>query len=280
MAGSMNSAGAPVRRAQGKGSEFAQTPQFEWLARAGLVARGVIYAIVGVLAIRVAFDAGGKTTDQQGAISTIAKQPLGEVLLVVMAIGLAGYSIWRLVRAAVGHGPEASDDTKERISGFASGISYAILCVTAVSILIGSGGGGSGSPDKATGGVLDWPGGQVLVILAGVILFVVAGEQAYKGLARKFLEQSKTEQMSEGTEKAFTVLGIAGHLSRTVVFALIGYFLIKAALDYDPKEAVGLDGALTAVAQASYGPVLLGIVAAGLIAFAAYSIADARYRRV
>ena len=128
--------------------------------------------------------------------------------------------------------------------------------------------------------MLDWPGGQVLVIIAGLILLVVAGEQAYKGITRKFLEQSKTEQMSEGTEKAFTILGVVGHLARTVVFGLIGYFLIKSAIDYQPKEAVGLDGALTALQKAAYGPVLLGIVAAGLIAFAAYSIADARYRKV
>jgi hypothetical protein len=276
----MDATRAPMREARGKGSDFARTPQFEWLARAGLVARGVIYAIVGVLAIQVAVGSGGKTTDQQGALATIAKQSFGEVLLVLMAVGLAGYAIWRLLRAALGHGPEASDDTKERIAGFASGISYAILCATTISILIGSSSGGGGSPQKASGGVLGWPGGQVLVIIAGLILLVVAAEQAYKGITRKFLEQSKTEQMSEGTEKAFTILGVVGHLSRTVVFGLIGYFLIKSAIDYQPKEAVGLDGALTALQKAAYGPVLLGIVAAGLIAFAAYSIADARYRKV
>jgi hypothetical protein len=277
---STDAAQVPVREAERKGSDFARTPQFEWLARAGLVARGVIYAIVGVLAIQVAAGSGGKTTDQQGAIATIAKQSFGEVLLVLMAVGLAGYAIWRILRAALGHGPEATDDTKERIAGFASGISYAILCATTVSILIGSSSGGSGSPQKTSGGVLEWPGGQVLVIIAGLILLVVAGEQAYKGITRKFLEQSKTEQMSERTEKAFTVLGVVGHLARTVVFGLIGYFLIKSAIDYQPKEAVGLDGALTALQKAAYGPVLLGIVAAGLIAFAAYSIADARYRKV
>jgi hypothetical protein len=277
---STDAAQVPVREAKRKGSDFARTPQFEWLARAGLVARGVIYAIVGVLAIQVAAGSGGKTTDQQGALATIAKQSFGEVLLVLMAVGLAGYAIWRILRAALGHGPEATDDTKERIAGFASGISYAILCATTVSILVGSSSGGSGSPQKTSGGVLEWPGGQVLVILAGLILLVVAGEQAYKGITRKFLEQSKTEQMSEGTEKAFTVLGVVGHLARTVVFGLIGYFLIKSAIDYQPKEAVGLDGALTALQKAAYGPVLLGIVAAGLIAFAAYSIADARYRKV
>src|SRR5215207_10065891 len=93
----------PVRQAQAKGDDVARTPQFEWLARAGLVARGVIYAIVGILAIKLAFGSGGKTTDQQGALAEIVKQPFGKVLLILMAIGLAGYAIWRLVRAAIGH---------------------------------------------------------------------------------------------------------------------------------------------------------------------------------
>ena len=184
------------------------------------------------------------------------------------------------MRAAIGHGPEATDDTKERIDGLASGIGYAMLCVTAVSILVGSGGGGSGSPDETTGGVLGWPGGQVLVGLAGVIIIGVGLEQGYKGITKKFLEQSKTEAMSERVKPAFTALGVFGHLARMVVFALIGYFLLRAAIDFDPDKAVSLDGALTALAKASYGPVLLGIVATGLIGFAAYSIADARYRKV
>ena len=86
--------------------------------------------------------------------------------------------------------------------------------------------------------------------------------------------------MSESVERAFTALGVFGHLARMVVFGLIGYFLVRAAIDYDPDKAVGLDGALNKLAHASYGPILLGIVAAGLIAFAAYSVVDARYRRV
>ena len=104
----------------------------------------MIYAIIGVLAIKLAFGSGGETTDQQGALSEIAKQPFGKALLILVAIGLAGYAIWRLVRAAIGHGPEASDDAKERIDGVASGIGYVSLCITAVSILMGSGGGGGG----------------------------------------------------------------------------------------------------------------------------------------
>src|SRR5215217_9094739 len=176
MAQRMTGPGAPAREARGKAEDVAHARQFEWLARAGLVSRGVIYAIIGVLAIKLALGDGGKTTNQKGALETIVQQPFGKVLLILTAVGLAGYAIWRLVRAAIGHGPEASDDTKERIAGFASGIAYASLCVTAISILIGSG-GGSGSPDEATGGVLDWPGGPVLVAIAGLIMIGVGLDQ-------------------------------------------------------------------------------------------------------
>jgi hypothetical protein len=280
MAEDLSAARVPVRQAQAKGDDVARSRQFEWLARAGLVARGVIYAIIGVLAVKLALGDGGKTTNQQGALETIARQPFGKLLLVLMAIGLAGYATWRLVRAALGHGPESDDDTKERVDGLFSGIGYALLCVTAVSLLIGSGGGGSGGPGKATGGVLDWPAGQILVVVAGLVILGVGLQQGYKGVRKKFLEDSKTEQMSETVQRSFTALGIFGHLARMVVFGLIGYFLVRAALDYDPDKAVGLDGALSRLAHASYGPTLLGIVAAGLIGFAGYSIVDARYRRV
>jgi hypothetical protein len=269
----------PVDQAREKGEGFADSQAFEWLARGGLVARGAIYAVIGILAIKLALGDGGKTTDQNGALQTIAKQPFGKALLILVTIGLAGYATWRLLRAAIGHGPESSDDTKDRLDGAWSGIGYALLCVTAVSILIGSG-GSSGSPDKTTGGVLGWPGGQVLVVIAGLVAIGAGIEQGWKGLSRKFLEDSKTEEMSESVERAFTALGGFGHAARMVVFTLVGYFFIRAALDYNPHKAVSLDGALTALSRASYGPVLLGVVAAGLIGFAAYSIADARYRRV
>ena len=260
-------------------SSAAHAPAVGWLARAGLVARGVVYAVIGILALKLAVGYGGKATSQQGALKTVAGQPFGKVLLVLLAVGLAGYAAWRLVRAAAGHGREESDSGFDRVAGVASGIAYAALCATAVAILAGAG-SGSGSPKKTTGGVLDWTGGPVLVAIVGAVLIGVGAYQAYKGAARKFLETSKTGEMSEGTERAFTVLGVIGHLARGVVFVLIGYGLIKAAIDYDSKKAIGLDGALRQLAHASYGPVLLGIVAAGFIMFAAYSVADARYRKV
>jgi hypothetical protein len=270
---------ASIRGAQRQGDKLAGARQFEWLARAGLAARAVVYAIIGVLALKLALGDGGKATNQQGALKTIAGQPFGKTLLIVVAAGLAGYALWRLTRAALGHGPEQSDSGMDRVAALASGIVYAALCVTAVKIVAGAG-TGSGTPKKATGGVLDWAGGPWLVGIAGVVLIGVAAYQAHKGLTEKFLDDSKTGQMSRGVQRAFTALGIFGHLARAVVFTLVGYGLIRAAIDYDPQKAVGLDGALRKLADASYGPWLLGLVAAGLIGFAAYSAADARYRKV
>lgn len=259
---------------------IAHSQGFDWLARSGFAARGLIYGIIGVLAVKLALGDGGKTTSQQGALQTIAGQPFGKALLTAVAIGLGGYALWRLLRAALGHGPESSDHGLERIAGVASGIAYAILCVTAFKLVIGAGTSGSGSPQEPAAGVLGWPGGPWLVGGGGAVLVGVGLFQGYKGLSRDFLDDSKTEEMSSAGRRAFTAVGVAGHLARMVVFGLVGYFLIRAAIDYQPSQAVGLDGALARLQQNAYGPVLLGVVAAGLVLFALYSLADARYRRL
>ena len=265
--------------AKRKGHELAGAKPLGWLARAGLVARGLVYLIIGVLALKLALGDSGVAANQQGALQTIAHRQFGKTLLILVAVGLAGYALWRLVRAAVGHGAEQRDSGSDRVVALASGVAYVILCVTAVKILTASS-TGSGTPREATGGVLGWSGGTVIVAIAGVILIGVAGYQAYKGLARKFLDDAKTGEMGPGVRHGYTALGVFGYVARCVVFGLIGYGLIKAAIDYEPREAVGLDGALRQLANSSYGPTLLAIVAAGLAGFALYSMADARYRKV
>jgi Domain of Unknown Function (DUF1206) len=271
----------PVRSAQRGGEAVARRPEFEWLARAGLVARGVVYGIVGILALKLAVGSGGKATTQQGALQTIAHEPFGKALLIATAVGLAGYAMWRLVRAGIGHGTEEKDSGLQRVAGVASGVAYAALCVTAVKILTGaSSSGGSNSPRKTTGGVLDWTGGTVIVGIVGAVLIGVALYQGYKGVSRRFLDDSKTGEMSREVKRGFTAIGVVGHLARMVVFGLVGYGLVRAAIDYDPRRAIGLDGALAKLSHNSYGPFLLGVVAAGLIGFALYSIAEARYRKI
>jgi hypothetical protein len=235
--------------------------------------------IIGILAIKLALGSGGTSPNQQGALRAIAAQPFGKVLLILVAIGLGGYSLWRLTRALLGHGPEGSDKGIDRVAALASGVVYAGLCAIAVKILLGSDSGSEGA-HKATAGVFGWPAGTWLVAIAGVVLIGVGLYQGYRGLSKDFLHDSKTEQMSPRTRRWVKWIGTVGHLARMLVFCLVGVFLVNAAISYDPNKAVGLDGALAKVDHASYGPLLLGLVAAGLIGFGVYSLSDARYRRI
>ena len=268
---------APVRAAQDAGTAVTRSAPYEWLARAGFAARGVIYGIIGVLALKLAIGIGGKTTNQQGALRTIAHQPFGRLLLLIVAIGLGGYALWRLVRAAVGQGGDSSLD---RVAACASGLVYGGMCFIAVKLLVGAKPSTSANPHKATAGVFGWPAGTWLVGIAGAVLIAVGLYQGYRGLSRDFLDDSKTEQMSPTVRRWFERLGVFGYVARMVVFGLIGVFLIKAAKDFNAKAAIGLDGALAKVAHQSYGHLLLAVVAAGLIAFGLYSLADARYRKI
>ena len=267
---------APIKTG---GEQLVRSDAFEWLSRAGFAARGTVYVTVGILAIKLALGSNGTSANQQGALRTIAHQPFGSVLLILVAIGLGGYALWRLARALLGHGPEGSDSGIDRVAAFASGVVYAGLCAIAVEILLGSG-GSSGGAQKPTAGVFGWPAGTWLVGIAGVVLIGVGLYQGYRGISKDFLDDSKTEQMSPGIRRWIEWIGTFGHLARMVVFCLVGVFLIRAAIDFNPNKAVGLDGALAKVDHASYGPFLLGLVAAGLIAFGIYSFSDARYRRI
>ncbi len=281
MAGKLAAATPDVTNPRGGAERGSRSTAMEYFARAGIAARGVVFLIVGVLALKLALGAGGKTTDQQGALKTIAQGSLGKVALAVVAIGLLGYALWRLIRAILGHGVNTgSDDAKDRIDSAVSAVAYGLLCVTAVQILLGSGGGGGGGQDKATAGVLGWPGGQLIVGAAGLIIIGVGIQQAVKGYKRKFMETSDTSGMDTRAEHGFELLGVAGHLARGVIFALIGGFVIKAAIEYDPDKAIGLDGALAAAAQAPFGKVFLGAVAIGLLCFGAFSVVDAKVREV
>jgi hypothetical protein len=232
-----------------------------------------------MLALDLAVGQGGKITNQQGALRTIEHQPFGQVLLALVAIGLGGYSLWRLFRAALGHGPEGADSALERLGAFGSGIVYALICSIAVEILLSSG-GSSGNAKTTTKGVFAWPAGHWLVGIAGIVMIGVGIYHLVRGLAQKFLDDSKTEQMSPVFKKWFTTFGTVGHVARAIVFGLVGLFLLKAAIDYRADEAIGLDGALAKLYSQPYGPWLLGAAAAGLIAFGLFSISEARYRRI
>jgi hypothetical protein len=270
---------APLGHARSAGTTIVQTRAFELASRAGFIARGIVYAIIGLLALDVAIGHGGKITNQQGALRSIEQQPFGHVLLSLVAAGLGAYAVWRLLRAALGHGPEGADHGIERLGAVGSGIAYAALCAIAVHLLTGSS-NKSGNTQQTAGGVFGWPAGRWIVGAAGLVMIGVGIYQLIRGIGRKFLDDSKTERMSPVIRKWFTPCGVVGHVARAIVFGLVGIFLLKAAVDYKANEAIGLDGALAKLYHQSYGPGLLGLVAAGLIVFGLFSIAESRYRRI
>src|SRR6266511_2630825 len=157
---------------------------------------------------------------------------------------------------------------------------YASLCYSALALALSRGGGKSNTEDKATATVFDWPAGRWLVGAAGLAIVGYGLWNGYRALSRNFEKDLKVEQMSGGERRLVCAVGRAGFAARGIVFALIGIFVVKAALEYDPKEPVGLDGALQRLSEQPYGPALLGTVAAGLIAFGVFSLARARYREV
>ncbi|MGO9496057.1 MAG: DUF1206 domain-containing protein [Solirubrobacteraceae bacterium] len=258
---------------------------FALLARTGFVARAVTYGVIGGIALALALGAGAAPAapNQQGALALIAGAPLGRVALVVVCVGLLGYALWKLSQALLGRGPEGggSPKLKDRISNGASGVAYLVLFAVAVRILLGgSGGGGSGSPSHTTAGVLGWPGGAAIVAIAGGAFIAICAYQIYDALSGGFAENTKLGEMTEPERRTYMTVGRVGLCARSIVFGIVGYFLLQAAISYNPHDAVGIDGVLARVHHEPLGTVLLALVAAGLLVFACYSLFEARYRRL
>ncbi len=254
---------------------------FHWLVRAGFGARGLTYGVVGGIALALALGAGSAPAapNQQGALELIDRAPLGRVAMVVIAVGLLAYAVWKLAQGIVGE-PLAGDELFDRVSNTAGGVVYLGFFAIAVRVLAGSGSSGSSAPRHAAAGVLGWPGGRFLVGATGVVLIAISLYQIYAAWRGDFVRDSKTGKMNREERRGFVVLGRIGLIARALVFALIGYFVLRTALVYKPSEAVGLDGALARIHHQSLGPYLLGLVAAGLLVFALFSLLEARYRRL
>ncbi len=259
------------------------------IARTGLVAKGVSYAIVGGLAIALAAGAGGKATSREGALHTLAGNTLGGIALVLLALGFAAYALWRIVQAFAEREDSDEDEKKaaakkwgKRAGYIGRAVIYGSLAYSAVKLLLGDEQSESQSEKahKTTATVLSWPAGTWLVAIAGIVIFGVGLWNLYRAITRNFEEKWRTGEMGSDARRWGGRAGFVGHLARAIVFGMIGVFVFKAAVEYDPKEAVGIDGALQKLAAASYGPFLLGLTAAGLVAYAVYCFVDARYRDV
>lgn len=259
--------------------EFSRTPVFEGLARIGYAARGALYAIIGVLAYRLAEDAPTEPANQRGVFVTIADQPFGRGLLVLTIVGLLGYATWRFVQAAVGRTPEAGRHSAiDRIAAVGSGAAYATFAVLAISIVHDST-SDSPSPQELSQRFIEEPWGRAAIGVAGAVFVVMAAYQLFMAISRRFCDDSKVAEMG-AVRTLFVLAGVVGLLARAVVFGLIGFFALRGAIQLNADDAVGVDGALTRVLEREHGGAALTAVAVALVVFGAYSLMDARYRKI
>jgi hypothetical protein len=275
----------PRRTVRGVRSGATRTRWIEWAGRAGHVAKAVSYALIGVLALQVAFGERAQTSDRQGVLREVAGSSFGTGALIALAIGFAAYALWEFVRAAFDRSNEGSDAKGLAKRGRCAvvGAIYVASAVAAVALARGSrsGGGGSGGNEQAeTARVLEWPGGRWIVGIVGVAMIGYGLANVAKAWTRKFRHDLRENEMDATVRRWAIRSGVVGHAARGVVFGIVGVFLTKAAIEYDPKEAVGIDGALAKLADAAFGPWLLALVAAGLVAYAVFCLVQARYRRV
>jgi hypothetical protein len=251
----------------------------EWLARLGLVARGVIWLVVGMLAAEVALGSQVKA-DRNGALAAIKDKPFGEVLLVVLVVGFLGYASWRLLEGSVGHRDERDDRKRwaKRIGSLFRGAVYLVLGGSTAKFVVG--GGGSDTTQPLTARVMSATGGRALVFLVGAGLVVGGLVMAWRGLRQKFEDVIDVGSMPATLQPVMRVVGAAGLVSRGLVFSLVGWFLIDAAVRFQPDKAKGLDASLKTVAHQPFGRVVLFAGAVGLLAFALWSFIEARYRKI
>ncbi|KOV95226.1 membrane protein [Streptomyces sp. NRRL B-1140] len=255
----------------------------EGAARAGFAARGVIYLLVGALALQIAFGDTGHQADRGGALQELAQKPFGAVLLWALGIGLVGMALWRLSEALFGSTGKDGRSARKRLMAAARFVFYVFVAYSVLNFAVSrhqSGGSSDRQSRDATAKALEIPGGQWLVGAAGVGVVVAGGWIAVRAVMRKYHDKLRLGQMSHRTRQLVDVTGVAGGAARGLVFAVAGVFAVRAAIDYEPDKAKGLDDTLRTFADTPLGPWLLACVAAGLVLFGVFSFAMARWRRV
>ena len=266
-------------RATGTARRASDSPAARALARAGLTARGVLYILIGWVAILVALGQGSHEADQQGALQLLAAQSYGLVLLWLLGIGFAGYALWRLSEAAFGVTGEGNG-AGPRLKSLVRALIYAFFAYLTFKVIAGAGGSQTKKQQDLTATVMHHPGGQWLVGIVGLAIVIAGLVLVFEGIRRKFLKYLQLSQMSPRMRRLVERLGMIGTAARGAVFALAGVLVIEAAVAYQPAKAGGIDKALLTLRNQPFGEVLLILAALGLIIFGIYGLCEARWRRV
>jgi Domain of Unknown Function (DUF1206) len=256
----------------------------EWLARVGFLVKGVLYMVIGALAVQVAAKAGGRVTGTRGALTTVLGQPFGRTLLLVAAIGLLGYAAWRILQGLLDpdrHGHDWRGLTI-RATFVVRGLVHAALGWQAFRLYRGLSGSSGTSEREVATEAFQWPLGDWLVVLAGLGLIGFAGQQVYAAITCRLERNLDVEQLRREAGEWAVGLSRFGVAARAVVFALVGWALVVAGWFRDPSE-VGTTASSfrTLAAQpGGLGRWLLGVTAAGFVAYGFYEIIHARYLHI
>ena len=257
-----------------KVAEVRRSRPYHALVAVGLVSYGLLHLVLAWIALQLVFGKRGEAS-QEGALSQLSRQPLGAVLLWIMAIGLFTLTIWQAVEATIGRDQGDRDGRlRRRLSSAGRAVVYLALGLLAIGIAIGSASGSGKGEETLTAKLMSVPFGQVLVAAVGAGVIGVGIAQIVKGVKQKF-----TEDLDRGVRPAVRRLGTVGYCVKGIALSIIGGLFIWAAVSYDPKKAGGMDDALSTVRDQPFGAVLLAIMAVGIACFGVYCFFWARMAR-
>jgi Domain of Unknown Function (DUF1206) len=275
----MGSISFQTSRASMRARRASDSPVARALARIGLVARGVIYILIGWLAIELAIGHSLQRPSQEGALHLLAGQSYGLITLWLLGIGFACYALWRLSEAAFGVTGE-KPGAGPRLKSLVRAIVYAFLSALTFQVIAGSASNETRKQQDLTASVMHHTGGQWLVGIVGLAIVIVGLILVAEGIRRTFMKHLRSGEMSPRTRKIVEKLGMVGTTARGVVFAIVGALIVDAAVTFDPQKSGGLDKALLTLRHQVFGEFLLLIFALGLLIFGIYGLCEARWRRV
>src|SRR6201996_5216405 len=255
------------------------SPAAHFLARAGLTARGVIYILIGWVAVLVALGQSTHEADQQGALQLLAGKPYGLVSLWLLAIGFAAYALWRLSEAAFGVAGERPG-AGPRLKSLARAVIYAGFSYLTFTVIAGTARSQAGRQQDVTASAMQHTDGRLLVGLAGLVVVACGVILIAEGARRKFMKYLETSRMSSRSRRVVQLLGMIGTIARGAVFALAGAVGSGAAASHNAAESGGIDKALLTLRDQPFGEFLTLLAALGLLIFGVYGLCEARWRKV
>ena len=256
--------------AAARGAERKAAPWIERLARLGYAAKGIVYVLIGYIATRAAFG-NGDVEGGTGAIGSLRDEPMGALLLWLIALGLFGYVLWRAVSAI--RNPE-NDGVGKRAFHGVSAVVYAALALEAIRFASGSGGGGE---THWTSTLLEQPLGRLLAALAGLAIAGYGLQQLWSAWTADLDDQLDLSRVSAAQRTWIVRSGRFGLAARGVVLTMLGYIFLRTALEAQPTQAGDVEGVLESLRDQ---PWMLVVIALGFIAYGAYNLVRARYRRI